>query len=69
MLNVFTEKGNTTTYEYTYGEAPLSIVEPPLNIKADEDDSNVRVSANVDANVQIFLKRKLLITHDEVQID
>jgi len=36
-------------FEYTYGEVPASIIEPPLNIKADEDESNRKQS--VDANV------------------
>jgi len=36
-------------FEYTYGEVPASIIEPPLNIKADEDESNRKPS--VDANV------------------
>jgi len=36
----FKEKGNTTIFEYTYGEVPASIIEPPLNIKADEDTYN-----------------------------
>ena len=50
MLNIFsTEKGNTTTFEYTYGEAPVSIIEPPLNIKTDEDENNGKLS--VDSNV------------------
>lgn len=48
-----TEKGNTTMFEYTYGEAPASIIEPPLNIKADEDENNRRTSENTDTNVQI----------------
>jgi len=36
-------------FEYTYGEVPASIIEPPLSIKADEDESNKKPS--VDANV------------------
>lgn len=52
LLNImFKEKGNTTMFEYTYGEAPTSIIEPPLNIKADEDENNERTSANADVNV------------------
>jgi len=46
----FKEKGNTTMFEYTYGEVPTSIIEPPLNIKADEDDNNRR-TLSVDVNV------------------
>ncbi|XP_011298825.1 CDK5 regulatory subunit-associated protein 3 [Fopius arisanus] len=38
MIQYVIDKGNTTTYEWTYGEAPLSIVEPPLNINLDDED-------------------------------
>ncbi|XP_033332884.1 CDK5 regulatory subunit-associated protein 3 [Megalopta genalis] len=38
MLKYVIEKGNTTTYEWIYGEPPLSINEPPLNINTDNDD-------------------------------
>lgn len=30
--------GNTTVYQYMYGEPPLSVEEPPLNIGKDEED-------------------------------
>lgn len=40
-------------FEYTYGEVPTLITEPPLNIKMDEDESNGRPSE--DANVWISL--------------
>lgn len=43
-------------YEYTYGEAPVSIVEPPINIEADEEENNGRSNANVDTNVDILNK-------------
>lgn len=46
---IFKEKGNTTMFEYTYGEIPASIIEPPLNIKLDENESKGRPSE--DANV------------------
>ncbi|XP_011647565.1 CDK5 regulatory subunit-associated protein 3 [Pogonomyrmex barbatus] len=52
MIKYIIEKGNTTTFEYTYGEAPMSIIDPSLNIKADEDESNGR--PNVDANTIDF---------------
>ncbi|KYM80581.1 CDK5RAP3-like protein [Atta colombica] len=39
-------------FEYTYGEIPASIIEPPLNIKMDEDESNKQSS--VDANIIDF---------------
>ncbi|XP_029664980.1 CDK5 regulatory subunit-associated protein 3 [Formica exsecta] len=54
VIKYVIEKGNTTTFEYTYGEAPSSIVEPPLNIKADEDESNEKTSVNVDSNTIDF---------------
>lgn len=48
ILFFFIEKGNTTMFEYTYGEVPVSIIEPPLNIKGDEDESNGRLSVDAD---------------------
>lgn len=48
---ISTEKGNTTTFEYIYGEAPTSITEPPLNIKVDEDESNEKSGITTDPNV------------------
>jgi hypothetical protein len=39
-LCLITEHGNTTTYEYTYGEAPLKIEEPVLDIKFDDEVNN-----------------------------
>jgi len=47
---ILTEKGNTTTFEYIYGEAPASISEPPINIKVDEDENNEK-SGTTDSNV------------------
>ncbi|KAL6265628.1 hypothetical protein P5V15_002422 [Pogonomyrmex californicus] len=52
MIKYVIEKGNKTTFEYIYGEAPISIIDPSLNIKADEDESNGR--PNVDANTIDF---------------
>ncbi|XP_018303630.1 CDK5 regulatory subunit-associated protein 3 isoform X2 [Mycetomoellerius zeteki] len=52
MIKYIIEKGNTTMFEYTYGEVPASIIEPSLNIKADEDESNKQSS--VDANTIDF---------------
>lgn len=47
IVRYICEKGNVTVYEYSYGEAPLSIEEPPINLKltidanyAAADDSN-----------------------------
>ncbi|XP_025153290.1 CDK5RAP3-like protein isoform X2 [Harpegnathos saltator] len=54
MIKYVIEKGNATTYEYTYGEAPLSVVEPPLNIKADEEENNATINSNVDTNTIDF---------------
>ena len=61
---MFLEKGNTTMFEYTYGEIPASIIEPPLNIKVDEDESNKQSS--VDANVLRFFV--IFITKVEIVI-
>ncbi|XP_018374093.1 PREDICTED: CDK5 regulatory subunit-associated protein 3 isoform X1 [Trachymyrmex cornetzi] len=52
MIKYIIGKGNTTMFEYTYGEVPASIIEPPLNIKVDEDESNKQSS--VDANTIDF---------------
>ncbi|KAL6437066.1 hypothetical protein ACFW04_004991 [Cataglyphis niger] len=54
IIKYVIEKGNTTTFEYTYGEAPSSIVEPSLNIKINEDESSERPSVNVDSNTIDF---------------
>lgn len=49
IIKYVIEKGNTTMFEYTYGEVPTSIIEPPLNIKMDEDESNGRHSEDANA--------------------
>lgn len=41
IVNYIIEKGNTTTYEWTYGEAPLSVVETPLDISLDDDENQL----------------------------
>lgn len=42
---LFLDKGNTTTYEWTYGEVPLSVTEPSLNIDINEEvEENDEVS-------------------------
>ncbi|XP_015117127.1 CDK5 regulatory subunit-associated protein 3 [Diachasma alloeum] len=38
MIQYVIDKGNTTTYEWTYGEAPLSVVESPLNVDLDDEE-------------------------------
>ncbi|KRT81674.1 hypothetical protein AMK59_5837 [Oryctes borbonicus] len=38
LLKYLIKNGNTTTYEYTYGEKPVSIEEPPLKIEIDDSD-------------------------------
>ena len=43
----FTDKGNTTTYEWTYGEAPLTIVVPPLNFKFDDEDQSRKIPDDI----------------------
>nr|XP_012227194.1 PREDICTED: CDK5 regulatory subunit-associated protein 3 [Linepithema humile] len=54
MIKYVIEKGNTTTFEYIYGEAPVSITEPPLNIKVDEDENNEKADITMDANTVDF---------------
>nr|XP_031838396.1 CDK5 regulatory subunit-associated protein 3 [Nomia melanderi] len=38
MLKYVIDKGNTTTYEWIYGEPPLSVSEPSLDINTDDHD-------------------------------
>lgn len=50
LLNFIIKKGNTTTYEYIYGEKPLSIepqrgATPPTNILEDIDDVQIDFGA------------------------
>lgn len=51
---VYLDKGNTTTYEWRYGEPPLSVAEPTLNFDFtdDNDDSekNVQDSVSIPEN-------------------
>lgn len=42
------DNGNTTTYEWVYGEAPLLISEPPLNINLDNEDLEKKKVVDVD---------------------
>lgn len=39
MLRHVVKKGNSTVYEYVHGEAPLSVEEPPIQIKLTVDGS------------------------------
>nr|CAG4644037.1 EOG090X07S9 [Lepidurus arcticus] len=41
LLKYIMEHGNTTTYEWRYGEAPLKIEEPPINIQLEDETSVV----------------------------
>ncbi|KAG7203765.1 hypothetical protein KM043_013788 [Ampulex compressa] len=52
MVKYIIDKGNTTTYEWIYGEAPLSIVEPLLNISS-EDNPEDRIEIPDMANGEI----------------
>ncbi|XP_058788895.1 CDK5RAP3-like protein isoform X2 [Phymastichus coffea] len=38
MVKYIMDKGNTTTYEWTFGEAPLSVTEPSFDFNIDNDD-------------------------------
>lgn len=46
VLRHIIEKGNTTVYEYIHHKAPLSIVEPPLEIKLTVDDNGASNAVN-----------------------
>lgn len=39
LLRYLIKHGNTTTYEYTFGEKPVTVIEPPLDI-VDDDNEN-----------------------------
>ncbi|KAK7789713.1 hypothetical protein R5R35_014753 [Gryllus longicercus] len=41
MLKYLIEHGNTTTYEWTYGEAPIKIEEPPLIVNLEDEIENI----------------------------
>lgn len=40
LLRFIMEHGNTTTYEWLYGEAPCSVEEPPLVVGMEEEDKD-----------------------------
>lgn len=48
MVKYIIDKGNTTTYEWIYGEAPLSVNEPPLNISLNNDDLENKKIEDID---------------------
>ncbi|KOX75784.1 CDK5 regulatory subunit-associated protein 3, partial [Melipona quadrifasciata] len=48
LVKYVIDKGNTTTYEWVYGEAPLLISEPPLNINLDNEDLEKKKVVDVD---------------------
>lgn len=48
MVKYIIDKGNTTTYEWIYGEAPLSVSEPPLNISLNNDDLENKKIEDID---------------------
>lgn len=47
LLKYLIKNGNTTTYEYTYEEKPVSIEEPPLKIEIDDSDEE-KTSEEID---------------------
>lgn len=63
MISYVMENGNTTTYEWKYGEKPKEIIEPDLNIKFDDEvNENDTVSTSlVYQIVKLEIKFKLLI--------
>lgn len=52
MVKYVIDKGNTTTYEWIYGEAPLSIVETALNVNLDDDEEENKASSEIDFGVE-----------------
>ncbi|XP_043269000.1 CDK5 regulatory subunit-associated protein 3 [Venturia canescens] len=48
MVKYLIDKGNTTTYEWTYGEAPLTVIEPPWNINFENEDDDKVVEDVID---------------------
>ena len=46
------ERGNVTTYEWTYGEPPLSVEEPKLDF-GDDDDGDAAAADGGNDNVEI----------------
>ncbi|CRK87443.1 CLUMA_CG001244, isoform A [Clunio marinus] len=42
------KSGNTTVYEYKYSDAPISVQEPPLPFKLDDDDNEIQMSHEID---------------------
>lgn len=52
LLKYITEHGNTTTYEYTYGEKPISL-EPPASIINDCDIDDQNTNNGIDFGDQI----------------
>lgn len=47
MVKYVIEKGNTTTYEWKYGEPPISVEEPPFATNFNDDEPD-----NLDENNQ-----------------
>ncbi|PNF20855.1 CDK5 regulatory subunit-associated protein 3 [Cryptotermes secundus] len=46
LLKYMIEHGNVTTYEWKYGEPPLKIEEPPLNIRFEYETDNAHADDN-----------------------
>lgn len=46
LLKYMIEHGNVTTYEWKYGEPPLKIEEPPLNIKFEDETADAHTDDN-----------------------
>lgn len=66
VLRHIIAKGNTTVYEYIHGEAPLSIEEPPAQIKLSVDTSMGNAATNDDndavGSIVWNLSNKILIS-------
>ncbi|XP_012260611.2 CDK5 regulatory subunit-associated protein 3 [Athalia rosae] len=48
MIKYIIDKGNTTTYEWTYGEAPLSIDDTSMNLNFDDDEEETQKDNEID---------------------
>jgi hypothetical protein len=68
-----TEHGNVTTYEWKYGEPPLKVEEPPLNIEFEDeaddtsaDDNAVSMSVCSCNHPQIHLLERIDCTEQRL---
>lgn len=53
LLKHISKYGNTTVYQYKYSEPPVSVVEPPLPFKLDDDDAQINNDIDFGDNQEI----------------